>query len=112
MASYVEQSELVIDILPIVPQEKDFALKGGTAINYFYLQMPRFSVDIDLCYLPITDRESSLMGISDGLQRIIHQTRTVYPAIRILSKSVEKGFTTSLLVQRHDVSIKRAKRCE
>jgi hypothetical protein len=32
--------------------------------------MPRLSVDIDLTYLPIDDRETALKSISDGLGRI------------------------------------------
>lgn len=106
MVSYMAQSELVIDMLPIVDRHKEFALKGGTAINYFYLNMPRFSVDIDLCYLPITDRMSSLTDISDGLQKIKKQIETTYPAIRILAKSAEKGYTTSLFIQRVNINIK------
>ena len=47
-----------------------FALKGGTAINLFIRSMPRLSVDIDLTYLPIDDRETALKNISDGLGRI------------------------------------------
>ena len=35
-------------------------LKGGTAINLFIRDMPRLSVDIDLAYLPLADRETSL----------------------------------------------------
>ena len=34
-ARYLEQSRLVVDVLPFVAQEPQFALKGGTAINLF-----------------------------------------------------------------------------
>ena len=44
-----------------------FALKGGTAINLFYRDLPRLSVDIDLTYLPIKDRADSLAEIDAGL---------------------------------------------
>jgi predicted nucleotidyltransferase component of viral defense system len=106
MASYAVQSELVIDMLPIVDQIKVFALKGGTAINYFYLDMPRLSVDIDLCYLPVADRITSLTGISDGLQAIKQQSERIYPNIRVVTKSAEQGHVTSLLVQRKEASVK------
>ncbi len=106
MASYTSQSELVIDMLPLVDQIKVFALKGGTAINYFYLDMPRLSVDIDLCYLPVTDRSTSLKSISDGLQTIKQQIERIYPTIRVTAKSVEKSYVTSLLVQRNEVGVK------
>ncbi len=45
---YVDQARLLIDVLPHIAQEEVFALKGGTAINLFYRDMPRLSVDIDL----------------------------------------------------------------
>jgi hypothetical protein len=47
-----------------IATETCFALKGGTAINLFVRDLPRLSVDIDLVYLPIEDRETSLVGIS------------------------------------------------
>lgn len=36
------------------------ALKGGTALNLFHLEVPRLSVDIDLNYIGGADRESML----------------------------------------------------
>jgi hypothetical protein len=42
---------LLIRLLPVIAEEKCFALKGGTAINLFVRNMPRLSVDIDLTYL-------------------------------------------------------------
>ena len=53
---YVDQVRLLVDILPAVSAEDDFALKGGTAINLFYRDLPRLSVDVDLTFLPIRDR--------------------------------------------------------
>ena len=40
---YVTQVQLLIDILPAVAAEDAFALKGGTAINLFYRDLPRLS---------------------------------------------------------------------
>jgi predicted nucleotidyltransferase component of viral defense system len=37
------------------------ALKGGTALNLFILDVPRLSVDIDLNYVGAEDREAKLM---------------------------------------------------
>jgi hypothetical protein len=45
--------------LPFVAVEKSFALKGGTAINLFVRDLPRISVDLDLVYLPVADRDTS-----------------------------------------------------
>lgn len=36
------------------------ALKGGTAINLFVLDLPRLSVDVDLNYIGAVDRETTL----------------------------------------------------
>ena len=53
---FFKQAELLLRTLPLFQEEADFALKGGTAINFFVRNMPRLSVDIDLRFLPITDR--------------------------------------------------------
>ncbi len=45
---YYKQVKMLVGVLPIVAKEKDFALKGGTAINLFVRDFPRLSVDIDL----------------------------------------------------------------
>ena len=67
---YKAQVDLLLQTLPYVAKETIFALKGGTAINLFERGMPRLSIDIDLTYLPIDDRETALKNISDGLARI------------------------------------------
>lgn len=67
---YVDQVRLLVRILPLVAEEKVFALKGGTAINLFFRNLPRLSVDIDLTYLTIKDRDASLADIKDAMGRI------------------------------------------
>lgn len=67
---YVEQVRLLMRSLPSIAEEKTFALKGGTAINLFYRNMPRLSVDIDLVYLPVEDRQTSLRNIDAAPDRI------------------------------------------
>ena len=73
---YYRQAELLLRILPIVNQEEVFALKGGTAINFFYRDLPRSSVNVDLAYLPLKDRDKSLQEINDRLLKI--ETRIVH----------------------------------
>jgi hypothetical protein len=68
---YAAQVSLLVRLLPFIAQEKAFALKGGTAINLFYRDMPRLSVDIDLTYLPVRDRAESLADINETLDRIM-----------------------------------------
>lgn len=57
--SYKQQVSLLLSVLPEVAKESCFALHGGTAINLFVRDMPRLSVDIDLTYLPLEDRQSA-----------------------------------------------------
>lgn len=51
---YQAQVRLLMRLIPIVARETCFALKGGTAINLFVRDLPRLSVDIDLCICPCT----------------------------------------------------------
>tara|TARA_A100001391_G_scaffold131334_4_gene90565 strand:+ start:3831 stop:4760 length:930 start_codon:yes stop_codon:yes gene_type:complete len=67
---YADQVALLIRVIPDIAREQIFALKGGTAINLFVRDLPRLSVDIDLVYLPVADRDSSLEAVRDGLERI------------------------------------------
>lgn len=56
--------------LPYVAVEREFALKGGTAINLFIRDFPRLSVDIDLAWVPLESRAIALPHIRDALARI------------------------------------------
>lgn len=67
---YERQVQLLVRTLPFVARQDVFALKGGTAINLFYRDMPRLSVDIDLVYLPVEDRPASLAGIDGALDAV------------------------------------------
>ena len=67
---FYRQVVLLVELLPLVAREPCFALKGGTAINLFIRNLPRLSVDIDLTYLPIQERDNSLAHIDDALRRL------------------------------------------
>ena len=69
-SSYLRQAELVVRCIPAIAAEPCFAIKGGTAINLFELNLPRLSVDIDLTVLPVTDRATAIAEINAALQRI------------------------------------------
>ncbi|WDI31942.1 nucleotidyl transferase AbiEii/AbiGii toxin family protein [Hyphococcus flavus] len=71
--AYLAQVRLLMRLLPVVSTEPAFALKGGTAINLFYRDMPRLSVDIDLAYLPIENRATSLHAIDAAFDRFMAQ---------------------------------------
>lgn len=72
---FYKQVELLLKILPDVMKEDYFALKGGTAINMFLRNMPRLSVDIDLCYIPIEDRQTTLANINRSLNAIAQRIK-------------------------------------
>ena len=69
-SNYQKQVALLIRLIPEIALDTRFALHGGTAINLFDRNMPRLSVDIDLTYIPIEDRETSFNNISAALIKI------------------------------------------
>ena len=68
---YYNQARLLLNMLPLINNFPDFALKGGTAINFFVRNLPRLSVDIDLTYLPIKERKQSLQDISQNSRHLL-----------------------------------------
>jgi len=84
---YRNQVALLIRIMPSVYRIKDFAVHGGTAINLFYKNMPRFSVDIDVTYVPILGREESLRNINSLLAELKTYIELSIPGIRIIHKA-------------------------
>ena len=79
---YFRQTELLLRVLPLVDREAVFALKGGTAINFFVRDLPRISVDIDLVYLPVGERDLSLREISAALVRISRKDNSLFRSKR------------------------------
>jgi len=63
-SSFRNQVSLLLEVIEDALKDGSLALKGGTAINLFYLNMPRLSVDIDLAYLPINTREEFVSDVS------------------------------------------------
>ena len=98
---YKDQVRLLIDILSQVTKENCFALHGGTAINLFIRNMPRMSADIDLTYLPIEDRATTLSRISESLERIKSQTEAITKNSHIVHN--KKG---KLLISLNRIQIK------
>ncbi|MDX8500229.1 nucleotidyl transferase AbiEii/AbiGii toxin family protein [Mesorhizobium sp. VK4C] len=86
---YAAQVALLVRLLPFIAQEEVFALKGGTAINLFYRDMPRLSVDIDLTYLPVRERAESLADIDETLNRIVAAARRGIP--KLDARRIEGG---------------------
>lgn len=102
---YAKQVQLLVQILPLIDTEKCFALKGGTAINLFYRDLPRLSVDIDLLYIPMHERDEALQNIRAALSRI---GELICQRIRsaMVQKAHEQSDALRLIVQQGDVRIK------
>lgn len=83
---YKKQVALLIRIMPWVYRIKDFAVHGGTAINLFHKDMPRYSVDIDLTYIPLQDREKSLNTINQHLKCLKSNIEKSIPGIKVTHK--------------------------
>lgn len=69
-AIYLKQVAFLLEILPTLNECDAFALKGGTAINFFFQNAPRLSIDIDLSYLPIEPRSQFLRNLTDELEKL------------------------------------------
>ncbi len=84
---YRRQVALLIRIMPMVYRIKDFAVHGGTAINLFYRNLERLSVDIDLTYIPLKGRDESLNEINSHLSRLKQEIEQAVPGIKVVHKS-------------------------
>ncbi|MBD5264072.1 MAG: nucleotidyl transferase AbiEii/AbiGii toxin family protein [Bacteroides sp.] len=84
--AYRRQVALLIRVMPLVFRVKDFAVHGGTAINLFHRNLNRYSVDIDITYIPIADRDSSLMAINTHLAALKTTIEKAVPGIRVIHK--------------------------
>jgi predicted nucleotidyltransferase component of viral defense system len=105
--AYRKQVALLIKMVPLVAAEHAFALKGGTAINLFLRDMPRVSVDIDLTYVPIKNRASSLKEIDAAMKRIAAAIEHGVRGAKVNASSLkgEKGIT-KLIVRADGAQIK------
>ncbi len=96
---YAGQVHLILNVLPEIAREEVFVLKGGTAINLFYRDMPRLSVDIDLTYLPTSDRATALRDIETTLGRIIAAIADRHPHIRVRPMAGDGGNDTQIVMR-------------
>ncbi len=83
---YRQKVELLLRILPFVTDEQCFAIHGGTAINLFVKDLYRLSVDIDVTYIPIEDRNTSLLRINEALERISDRVKRTFRDVRVIPR--------------------------
>ena len=103
---YVDQVRLLLRVLPDIASEDVFALKGGTAINLFHREMPRLSVDIDLAYLPVDEREKSLKDIDETLDLIVAAISERNPGVEAQRIPGGGNNDTRILVREGAVRVK------
>lgn len=84
---YKKQVGLLIRTIPLVYNIEEFAVHGGTAINLFVKDMPRYSVDLDITYLPVREREESITDINRLLRELKGQIEKSIPGIKVIHKT-------------------------
>jgi predicted nucleotidyltransferase component of viral defense system len=103
---YRRQVALLVRAIPLVAEETSFALKGGTAINLFIRNMPRLSVDIDLTYLRVEDRPTSLANIDASMRRMAKRIRDGLRGASVIEAQNAEKVITRLFVEADGVRIK------
>lgn len=103
-SKYLEQVKVLIDIIPFISKNEKFAIKGGTAINLFLFDMPRLSVDIDLCYLPLVSREQALSDIQVFIKELSNSVRTL--GLKTREKQSAIGYESTLYIQSKSIEVK------
>lgn len=83
---YAKKVEILLRMIPLVTEEGVFAVHGGSAINLFVRNLPRYSVDIDLTYIPLEDRISSIAHITEHLKSVAEKAKKAFRGIRIVEK--------------------------
>jgi len=102
---YLEQSRLVLRVLPLIKKYQHFCLKGGTALNFFVQNLPRLSVDIDLAYIPINNRDTALTEITASMESLKRDVERRFAMSRVIAKRTE-GYIRGLLINIDGYSIK------
>jgi len=104
---FFRQAQLLVRILPLIHKEDVFALKGGTAINFFVRDLPRLSVDIDLAYLPVSERDFALNDISNTLIRVSESIKKRIPETKTVLKNIHgTNISRGMVVNREGVTVK------
>jgi hypothetical protein len=105
-SQYYRQVQLLLRIIPFVSRYDCFALKGGTAINLFVRDFPRLSVDIDLVFLPMMERQMALKTIKSHLDSLAASITANIENTRVVRSFQDKADALRLLVERDGVQIK------
>jgi len=104
--SYKDQVALLIKVLPETLDNNGFCLKGGTAINLFYRDMPRYSVDIDLSPSFIDERQKTIDHIDKEFHAISLRVQEKYSEIHGSIKKNKDGYAKQILFSEKGAEIK------
>lgn len=88
---FLPQARLAVRVLRHVAKERDLALKGGTAINLFYRDLPRLSVDLDLTFVKVMGRNETFAAIGEALERIAKDVEQGIPGARVSRDGIKNG---------------------
>ncbi|MEO0289437.1 MAG: nucleotidyl transferase AbiEii/AbiGii toxin family protein [candidate division WOR-3 bacterium] len=101
----------LLKILQIIDKiDNDFLLKGGTAINLFYRDLPRLSVDIDLVFNSLVEREQAVIKNNkffDEFEKSLWEIMKY----KITSKNYTNNFITKIIINSKQGPIKIEPNC-
>lgn len=95
---YHAQVILLLDCLPALNKQDIFALKGGTAINFFIQDLPRLSIDIDLTFVKNLPRATAMDAIETGLRTLSRAILRRNKNYRIQELTTREGRLKKLIV--------------
>jgi predicted nucleotidyltransferase component of viral defense system len=104
-SEYEKQVKLLLKVLPSLNRVDSFALKGGTAINFFVQDFPRLSVDIDVTYVKLNSRNEALKDIQNGIEIISEDIKKRMPESN-LTKQKSGGAFSKLIIWENGAQIK------
>lgn len=101
---YLRTARVLTQVAPSVFVDDTFALKGGTAINLYYRDLPRLSVDLDLVFRDHTvPREAALARITAEIRAMSDRLHT--RGFTVSAPATVNG-ETKLVVRRDDITVK------
>ena len=104
--NYFQQVDLLLRCLPALRGQSEFAIKGGTAINLLVHDLPRLSVDIDLTFTQMTDRETSLEKMQQNLLLLKAKIVKQNPEVHVIEKMGADQLIKKLFVHHQNTMIK------
>lgn len=99
---FAQKVGLLLRLIPIIMEENVFAIHGGTAINLFLQNLPRYSVDIDLTYIPLSNRQKSMDDINLHLDLICEKAKRTFKGMHIIHNKT----TSKLLCEYYGKQVK------